>query len=154
MHYEAELEINDFAQHARWKVRSMMHVLCLILVVPHREGIVRKNAAISYIFMHYCDNPCYHIQMMFKILLFFQQITHRDTLSLVTELTGAAITTRGQYNRPGTVVPPGERKLYLLIEGSSESSIKKAKAELKKILAETQEKVMRRDPPSGKYSVM
>lgn len=82
------------------------------------------------------------------------QITHRDTLSLVTELTGAAITTRGQYNRPGTMVPPGERKLYLLIEGSSESSIKKAKAELKKILAETQEKVMRRDPPSGKYSVM
>ncbi|GMH39795.1 hypothetical protein BSKO_07693 [Bryopsis sp. KO-2023] len=100
VHYEAELEINDFAQHARWK------------------------------------------------------ITHRDTLSLVTELTGAAITTRGQYFRPGSAVPPGERKLYLLIEGSSESSTKKAKAELRKILAETQEKVMRRDPPSGKYSVM
>lgn len=81
------------------------------------------------------------------------QITHRDTLSNVTELTGAAITTRGQYNRPGTLVPPGERKLYLLIEGSSESSIKKAKTELKKILAETQDKVLRRDPP-GKYSVM
>lgn len=100
-HFEAELEINDFPQHARWK------------------------------------------------------ITHRDTLAAINELTGAAVTTRGLYIKPGAGTPVGERKLFLLIEGFTESSVKKAKMELKKILAETTEKVMRRDGPStGKYSVL
>eukprot|EP00210_Caulerpa_lentillifera_P003457 g3299.t1 len=100
-HFEAELEINDFPQHARWK------------------------------------------------------ITHRDTLAAINELTGAAVTTRGLYIKPGSGIPLGERKLFLLIEGFTESSVKKAKSELKKILAETTEKVMRRDGPStGKYSVL
>mmetsp|Transcript_21980 Transcript_21980/g.61010 ORF Transcript_21980/g.61010 Transcript_21980/m.61010 type:complete len:663 (-) Transcript_21980:249-2237(-) len=101
-HYEAELEINDFPQHARWKV------------------------------------------------------THKDALSQITELTGAAITTRGQYFRPGTSVPQGERKLFLLIEGPTELSVKRAKAEVKRVLEETTEKVMRRDAPAGpgRYNVM
>lgn len=50
---------------------------------------------------------------------------------------------------------PGERKLFLLIEGPTEGHVKKAKAEIKKILEETTEKVMRRDAPAaGRYSVM
>ncbi|KAG2501578.1 hypothetical protein HYH03_000083 [Edaphochlamys debaryana] len=49
----------------------------------------------------------------------------------------------------------GERKLFLLIEGPTEGHVKKAKAEIKKILEETTEKVMRRDAPAaGRYSVM
>ncbi|CAI9288558.1 unnamed protein product [Lactuca saligna] len=62
-HYEAELEINDFPQNARWKV------------------------------------------------------THKETLGPISEWTGAAITTRGQYVQPGRIPGPGERKLYLFIEG-------------------------------------
>jgi ATP-dependent RNA helicase DDX46/PRP5 len=62
-HFESELEVNDFPQHARWKV------------------------------------------------------THKDSLQQISEFTGAAITTRGQYYPPGKGVPPGERRLYLLIEG-------------------------------------
>eukprot|EP00210_Caulerpa_lentillifera_P003462 g3304.t1 len=100
-HFEAELEINDFPQHARWK------------------------------------------------------ITDRDTLAAINELAGAAVTTRGLYIKPGSGIPLGERELFLLIEGFTESSVKKVKSELKKILAETTEKVMRRDEPStGKYSVL
>ncbi|KAK9928505.1 hypothetical protein M0R45_025638 [Rubus argutus] len=79
-HYEAELEINDFPQNARWKV------------------------------------------------------THKETLGPISEWTGAAITTRGQYFPAGKVPGPGDRKLYLFIEGPTEQSVKRAKAELKCVL--------------------
>ncbi|KAI4364331.1 hypothetical protein MLD38_020439 [Melastoma candidum] len=79
-HYEAELEINDFPQNARWKV------------------------------------------------------THKETLGPISEWTGAAITTRGQFFPPGKIAGPGERKLYLFIEGPTEQSVKRAKAELKRVL--------------------
>ncbi|XP_073135137.1 DEAD-box ATP-dependent RNA helicase 45-like [Henckelia pumila] len=79
-HYEAELEINDFPQNARWKV------------------------------------------------------THKETLGPISDWTGAAITTRGQYFPPGKVAGPGDRKLYLFIEGPTEQSVKRAKAELKRAL--------------------
>uniref|UniRef100_A0A251INW9 RNA helicase n=1 Tax=Manihot esculenta TaxID=3983 RepID=A0A251INW9_MANES len=79
-HYEAELEINDFPQNARWKV------------------------------------------------------THKETLGPISEWTGAAITTRGKYFPPGRILGPGERKLYLFFEGPSETSVKKAKTELKRVL--------------------
>ncbi|KAG6540139.1 hypothetical protein Mapa_018524 [Marchantia paleacea] len=82
-HYEAELEINDFPQHARWKV------------------------------------------------------THKDALGQISEWTGAAITTRGQFFPPGKVPAPGERKLFLFIEGPTEASVKKAKAEVKRLLEES-----------------
>lgn len=56
---------------------------------------------------------------------------------------------------PGKPVPEGERKIFLLIEGPTETSVKRAKQELKRILEETTEKVMRRDAPAaGRYSVM
>ncbi|XP_022765162.1 DEAD-box ATP-dependent RNA helicase 42 [Durio zibethinus] len=79
-HYEAELEINEFPQNARWKV------------------------------------------------------THKETLGPISEWTGAAITTRGQFFPPGRIPGPGERKLYLFIEGPTELSVKRAKAELKRVL--------------------
>lgn len=65
------------------------------------------------------------------------------------------MTIRGKYYAPGTPVPPGERRLYLLIEAETESCIRKAKLEIKKILMETTEKAMRRDvPTTGKYNIM
>ncbi|MCO5602484.1 hypothetical protein L7F22_056616 [Adiantum nelumboides] len=101
-HYEAELEINDFPQHARWKV------------------------------------------------------THKDFLGPISDWTEAAITTRGQYFPPGKVPAPGERKLYLYIEGPSETSVKKAKAEIKRLLEECTAAALAL--PSGgrpgKYSVL
>ena len=79
-HYEAELEINDFPQNARWRV------------------------------------------------------THKETLGPISEWTGAAITTRGQYFPQGRIPGPGDRKLYLFIEGPTEQSVKRAKSELKRVL--------------------
>eukprot|EP01018_Ginkgo_biloba_P006677 Gb_03798 [translate_table: standard] len=101
-HYEAELEINDFPQNARWKV------------------------------------------------------THKETLGPITEWTGAAITTRGQYYPPGKLPGPGERKLYLFIEGPTESSVKKAKAEVKRVLEDytAQAISLPGAVQPGKYSVL
>lgn len=101
-HYEAELEINDFPQNARWKV------------------------------------------------------THKETLGPISEWTGAAITTRGQYFPPGKIAGPGDRKLYLFIEGPSEQSVKRAKAELKRVLEDTTNQALSLPGGTqpGRYSVL
>ncbi|KAK4396307.1 DEAD-box ATP-dependent RNA helicase 42 [Sesamum angolense] len=101
-HYEAELEINDFPQNARWKV------------------------------------------------------THKETLGPISEWTGAAITTRGQYYPPGRIPGPGERKLYLFIEGPTEQSVKRAKAELKRVLEDitNQASSLPGSAQPGRYSVV
>lgn len=101
-HYEAELEINDFPQNARWKV------------------------------------------------------THKETLGPISEWTGAAITTRGQYYPPGKIAGPGERKLYLFIEGPTEQSVKRAKADLKRVLEEitNQASSLPGSAQPGRYSVV
>ncbi|GJN12379.1 hypothetical protein PR202_ga30652 [Eleusine coracana subsp. coracana] len=101
-HYEAELEINDFPQNARWK------------------------------------------------------ITHKETLAPIQDWTGAAITTRGTYFPPGKIVGANERKLYLFIEGPTESSVKKAKAELKRVLEDCANQALNLpgSAQTGKYSVI
>lgn len=101
-HYEAELEINDFPQNARWKV------------------------------------------------------THKETLGPISEWTGAAITTRGQFFPPGKIPGPGERKLYLFIEGRSEHSVKTAKSELKRVLEDitTQAISLPGGAQPGRYSIL
>ncbi|KAJ7298326.1 hypothetical protein O6H91_Y003800 [Diphasiastrum complanatum] len=101
-HYEAEFEINDFPQHARWKV------------------------------------------------------THKDSLGQISDWTGAAITTRGQYFPPGKIPAPGERKLFLFIEGPTETSVKKAKTEVKRILEESTSSALSLPGSAqpGKYSVL
>ncbi|KAM6595006.1 hypothetical protein CsatA_002709 [Cannabis sativa] len=62
------------------------------------------------------------------------KVTHKLTLGTITEWTGAAITTRGKHFPPGQVAGPGDRKLYLFIEGPTEQSVKRAKAEIKRVL--------------------
>ncbi|WCJ44773.1 Pre-mRNA-processing ATP-dependent RNA helicase PRP5 [Euphorbia peplus] len=101
-HYEAELEINDFPQNARWKV------------------------------------------------------THKETLGPISEFTGAAITTRGQYFPPGKIPGPGDRKLFLFIEGPSENSVKKAKIELKRVLEDITNQALSLPGGAqpGRYSVI
>ena len=55
------------------------------------------------------------------------QITHRETFSAVNELTGAAMTIKGNHYEKGQRIPDGERKLYLIIEGPTELVVKRAK---------------------------
>lgn len=92
--YKAELEINDFPQHARWKA------------------------------------------------------THRETIRTLSEQFAASVTVKGRYVKPGTHIPADQRKLYLLIEGTSPDVVKKAKNEIKRILEESTEKAFRREAPT------
>lgn len=77
------------------------------------------------------------------------QITHRETLALLNELTGAVVTTKGHYLPPGRALPEGERSIYLLIEGATDQIVRDAKRECKRILEESTERAMRRDAAQG-----
>ena len=84
------------------------------------------------------------------------QVTHRDTVAALNELTNAAMTTKGQFYPKGTPLPEGERRLFLLIEGPTEQSVKMAKLEIKRILEEYTEKALRFEGAqggTGKYNV-
>eukprot|EP01121_Diplochlamys_sp_Union-15-3_P012079 TRINITY_DN3573_c0_g2_i1.p1 TRINITY_DN3573_c0_g2~~TRINITY_DN3573_c0_g2_i1.p1 ORF type:complete len:387 (+),score=67.14 TRINITY_DN3573_c0_g2_i1:171-1331(+) len=64
------------------------------------------------------------------------KVTHKDTLSRITEDTECAITVRGQFCAPGKVTAVGERKLYLSIEGFSMDQVNKAKLQIQRVLEE------------------
>ncbi|CAH0473298.1 unnamed protein product [Peronospora belbahrii] len=65
------------------------------------------------------------------------KVTQKEASDSVAELTGAAVITRGSYIPAGRKPNPSERKLYLAIEGSSQSSVIEARRELQRILDET-----------------
>jgi ATP-dependent RNA helicase DDX46/PRP5 len=54
----------------------------------------------------------------------------------ITETTGVAIISRGSFVPPGKKLEPGERKLYLLIEGSDEMQVRQARNEIVRLLEE------------------
>ena len=83
------------------------------------------------------------------------RITHKDTLGPIQD-SGAAITIRGTYIAQGKIVGANDRKLYLFIEGPSESCVKKAKAELKCVLEDCVKHApnVPKSAPTKKYSVI
>merc|ERR1719198_1169285 len=88
------------------------------------------------------------------------KITHRDTINQISEMTGAAIISRGMYHAPGKPPPAGERKLHLVIEGTTEMSVQDAKAEILRVLNEETLKAAMAQSSArpggrpGKYSVI
>ncbi|KAI3836818.1 hypothetical protein MKW98_005151 [Papaver atlanticum] len=85
------------------------------------------------------------------------KVTHKETLGPISEWTGAAITTKGQYYPPRTSPKPGnERKLYLSIEGLTESSVQKAMAELERVAEDFRKKehLLPSASLQGKYSIL
>lgn len=81
----------------------------------------------------------------------------QETISQLTEYTKAAITTRGLYYPPGKQPKEGERKLHLLIEGTSMAVVDKAVNEIKRLLTEATAAAMERGGDralGGRYSVV
>jgi ATP-dependent RNA helicase DDX46/PRP5 len=75
---------------------------------------------------------------------------------MISDACGAGITVRGVYVAPGQPHPrPGERKLFINIEGPSQTSVDTAKAELTRTIRELSagEQVAPR-PSSGRYTVI
>ncbi|KAK3821949.1 MAG: P-loop containing nucleoside triphosphate hydrolase protein [Linnemannia gamsii] len=63
-------------------------------------------------------------------------VMQKMMIDQISDHSGAAITTRGVFVEPGKQPPPGERKLYLFIEGDSQLVLDKAKNEITRILRE------------------
>ena len=127
-HWECEVEINDFPQQARWKVTHKVSKFFFVLFFT-RDSI-EKNSFLSK--------------------------NQKDALNEISEYTETAIITKGTYIPPGKNAGFGERKLYLLIEGASESAVKLAKREILRILGETttEQAAMPIDKRYTKYSVL
>ena len=62
------------------------------------------------------------------------EVTHKDAMYEVHEYTGAEVTTKGIYVEPGHPVPTGERRLYLLVEGPTHESVRRARMFIKRKL--------------------
>ncbi|KAJ0559647.1 putative RNA helicase [Helianthus annuus] len=80
------------------------------------------------------------------------KVTHKETLGPIVEWSGASVTTRGRYIQPGRTVGLGEKKLYLFIEGATEQSVKRAKAELKRVLEGITSQASLSNSKPGRYS--
>mmetsp|Transcript_20820 Transcript_20820/g.21475 ORF Transcript_20820/g.21475 Transcript_20820/m.21475 type:complete len:882 (-) Transcript_20820:133-2778(-) len=65
-----------------------------------------------------------------------RKVTQKNVLDEITYRTSVAIIARGSYIPPGKKLEVGERKLYLLIEGSTEMQVKQAKMEIQRLLEE------------------
>ncbi|CAI5734115.1 unnamed protein product [Peronospora destructor] len=81
------------------------------------------------------------------------KVTQKEASDVVAELTGAAVITRGSFIPAGRKPNPSERKLYLAIEGSTQSSVIEARRELQRILDETTLQVGLGGDKYGKYSL-
>jgi ATP-dependent RNA helicase DDX46/PRP5 len=64
------------------------------------------------------------------------KITNRDTVSSIIDYSETSIVVRGLFFPPGKVPRDTERRLHLRIEGSTEVSVEKARAEVQRILVE------------------
>ncbi|KAI8643181.1 P-loop containing nucleoside triphosphate hydrolase protein [Parasitella parasitica] len=88
------------------------------------------------------------------------RVTNKEQINQITEVSGAAITTRGSFFPPGKQPNGNERKLYLFIEGDSEMVVEKAKNEIKRILVEATAAQMEAEARgggpggSGRYQVV
>ncbi|KAJ0394395.1 hypothetical protein P43SY_000096 [Pythium insidiosum] len=81
------------------------------------------------------------------------KVTQREATERVSELTGVAVITRGSFVPPGRKPNPGERKLYLAIEGPTRAAVVEAKEELQRILDETTLQVGLGGERYGKYNL-
>ena len=83
--------------------------------------------------------------------------THREGTSNIEEWYNCAVTVKGVYIPEGRKPNPGERKLYMVIEGPTEILVAKAQKELIRLLEETTMQVgfsERERSAGGKYQVV
>lgn len=69
------------------------------------------------------------------------RVTSKEAIATISEFSEAGITVRGTYFPAGKEPGPGERKLYLAIEGMTEMAVAKAKAEIYRLIKDEMAKV-------------
>ena len=82
-----------------------------------------------------------HFAAEFEINDYPQQarwmVTKKGSLDDVLSKYEVSVTTKGTYIASGRKPQPGEQKIYLLIEGTSETNVARAKAEIRRMMEET-----------------
>ena len=73
---------------------------------------------------------------------------------IAEQYAGVAVSSRGTFVPPGRAPPPGERRLYLLIEGRSAPAVRGAKAEARRVLEEEAMRLGAHVDRGGKYSAV
>eukprot|EP00929_Paragymnodinium_shiwhaense_P047327 TRINITY_DN23_c2_g1_i1.p1 TRINITY_DN23_c2_g1~~TRINITY_DN23_c2_g1_i1.p1 ORF type:complete len:1441 (-),score=491.69 TRINITY_DN23_c2_g1_i1:25-4347(-) len=63
-----------------------------------------------------------------------QRISHRDPMLQIEELTGAKCWVKGQYFADERKMPPGSKKLYVEITGSTAMAVQKGKQEVRRMM--------------------
>ncbi|KAL4430956.1 hypothetical protein ABPG75_006212 [Micractinium tetrahymenae] len=168
-HFETELEINDFPQHARWKIthretiRDIGELGAAVVVkgersgrptgAPPSAGSLQQPSAQPAAGASPARPPAHALVSPSPPSWGIPSASElHPHLSPLYHLRPPA----GKYYKLGTAPgPTDERKLYLHIEGPTAEVVKRAKQEIKRILEESTEKAMRREGPSvGRYSVM
>lgn len=81
------------------------------------------------------------------------KVLNQAGLSMITEMTGCGVTTKGVHVQPGRAAPPGQRKLFLFIEGNTLDEVKKAKFEVKRLLDEAVQTSRPEQQTYGKYTI-
>lgn len=92
-------------------------------------------------------------------------VVNGERLAGISEITSTSITSKGQFYPPGSKVPttikqggkgkevPAPPKLYLLVEGLNEASVRDANKLLREKIIEGLENVPKDSAPSGRYKV-
>lgn len=65
-----------------------------------------------------------------------QKVMNKEFLNSIHDLTNCNVTTRGQHFELNKKVPPGQKKLYLHIEGDSKYYVTSAYREIKRVIEE------------------
>jgi len=85
------------------------------------------------------------------------KVTHKGALMDILEQTECCVTTKGSYVPEGRKPQPGERKLYLLIEGKTQTDVTRCRGELVRMMDEAANDSANREAPAqarGRYSVV
>lgn len=76
----------------------------------------------------------------------------------VIEQTGVAITTRGNFYAKDAKVPPGERKLYIVIEAETKAAVDTAKKSIRDTIITAEAAIIEENERKGggpsRYSVI
>ena len=113
--------------------------VCLSFFSPLIYLFISKTF-IFYFFYFYSYSSTYSYSLLFFIFSVILQarrkVTHKNALDDVSEQTGVAIISRGAYVPPGKKLEPGERRLFLLLEGNTDLQVRQAKLEILRLLDE------------------
>ena len=82
------------------------------------------------------------------------KVTQKDTTSRLQDEFRTAVTLKGSYFAPGRTPADGERRLYLHMEATSETILRNAVLELRRLLNEETLKVGAKGGNSHKYNVI